>query len=634
MGETARIDGSGNVESYQPETTPPPPPPQENTDPANTNGGADTLRGEVAFNDSYLRLRYETMGAQYAQQTEDASRQAGADAAHKVQEAIRLGNRNPLEKLFSDRDASQEMARALDIVQANQNDPAFQTAFLETLGAEGVTDLERRLQDDDDYPNVMRNSLSVASNRGTLSADFQRQIVDNADLGTLERLTSDPNNRMSDDFLVAAGKKATTKDIGWKEFDKTIFGPDGSAVNFHAEEIQDHADQLLTNIARSSRTASLALLQDESVVRGGLRMSFLSKPPGQDNGMAELLRAGTSLELRPQHDREINQALHNISEVLRDPDSFHVNVTINGMVDIPKDQTIVTGNVADALAEVYRTNAPDFSGAAARQVPDTRTFDYEDTRTFLGAALEHESTRNTIYFTTQVEAARLMRADADFSDPSSGQARVAGRLIGAYADAYSRTVLKDAADQDKRQALIAGVVNSSISMLGNAAPGLWSVPASGVANQTAALVSEAMKGNAVDKAKEALDHEAHRQQGSAELLALASYDNAARDALNGATGTTAQGRADAEAFNRALVEYNNALAEGEKILDGDGRLINPAEANGAQLERLQDLANGRIPAGLPPERRDAAQRAAYDVNRIIKPTILDVSDGMDIPGGN
>jgi hypothetical protein len=39
-----------------------------------------------------------------------------------------------------------------------------------------------------------------------------------------------------------------------------------------------------------------------------------------------------------------------------------------------------------------------------------------------------------------------------------------------------------------------------------------------------------------------------------------------------------------------------------------------------------------VPAGLSPERRDAAQRAAYTVNRIIKPTILDVSDGMDIPG--
>jgi hypothetical protein len=340
------------------------------------------------------------------------------------------------------------------------------------------------------------------------------------------------------------------------------------------------------------------------------------------------LRSGTALELRPQHDREINEALHQVSQVLSDPSSFSVSFNVNGLTDIPLDKTSVTPNVAGALAEVYRTNAPDFSQAAAVRANDPRLFDNTDVRSFLGAALEHEQARNTIYFTTQVEAARLMRADADFSNSVPGQSAVAGDLIGTYADAYSRTVLKEAADRDKQRALTAGLINSAISSLGNApvAP-QWTIPAAFVANQAATLVNGALGGTNVDKAREQIDDVRNSQQGRAELLVLAAYDNAARDALQNSS-TTPEARQHAQAFINALLSYNQALPEAEKILDREGRLIEGGRGSGEQLRNLYVLANGQVPPGLGAS-RSQAQAAASTINRFIQPAINNLTIAMN-----
>jgi hypothetical protein len=114
----------------------------------------------------------------------------------------------------------------------------------------------------------------------------------------------------------------------------------------------------------------------------------------------------------------------------------------------------------------------------------------------------------------------------------------------------------------------------------------------------------------------------------AELLVLSAYDAAARDALNNSPGTTPEGRAQAQAFRDALVSYNDALPANEKILDGEGRLIDRSTANGGQLRNLYVLANGQIPPGLS-EKSAQAQSAASAINRFIQPAINNLTIAMN-----
>lgn len=224
---------------------------------------------------------------------------------------------------------------------------------------------------------------------------------------------------------------------------------------------------------------------------------------------------------------------------------------------------------ANVLAEIYRANAQHFSSAAARAGGDPRVFDAEDVRAFLIKLLEHQETRETISQATRQEAARLVREHANFSRPASGQSSTAGHLIGVYTSAYTRAVLRD------------------------------------------------------DRA--AADEELHRQQGLSELLVLATYDDVARQTLDNTAGVEAAGRAQARAFRDAINAYDAALPAGEKILDANGKLLEPSKATGRQLENLQNLANGVVPPGLQTAERDRAQQAASLVAQTIAPAIRDLT---------
>jgi|GEM_PF-4212075 len=229
-----------------------------------------------------------------------------------------------------------------------------------------------------------------------------------------------------------------------------------------------------------------------------------------------------------------------------------------------------TREIAEAIAQAYRSNPESYSQAAARMAVREDTFDYADVRILLTAALESEATRETIDNVTQNEALRLLRADADFANPASGQAGNAGRLLAAYAHAYARSVLR----LDKAQAV----------------------------------------------------DEYRKQRGLAELLVLSAYDAAALDAVS---NSNEQAVKKASEFRNSLIAYNALLPEGGKILDANNRLINRSQAVGAQLENLHALVNGQIASGILPEKKEQAQQAANAIHRLIKPSLDEVLAAMN-----
>lgn len=229
-----------------------------------------------------------------------------------------------------------------------------------------------------------------------------------------------------------------------------------------------------------------------------------------------------------------------------------------------------TREIAEAIAQAYRSNPESYSQAAARMVAREDTFDYADVRTLLTAALESETTRGTISNVTQNEALRLLRADADFANPASGQAWNAGRLLAAYAHAYAGGVLH------------------------------------------------------LDKAK--AEDEYRKQRGLGELLVLAAYDAAARDAVSGSNEPAIKSAVD---FRNALMAYNALLSENGKIIDANGLLISRAQSNEVQLANLHALVNGQIASSIRPEQKEQAQQAANAVHKVIKPTLDEMLASLD-----
>jgi hypothetical protein len=201
------------------------------------------------------------------------------------------------------------------------------------------------------------------------------------------------------------------------------------------------------------------------------------------------------------------------------------------------------------------------------------TFDYKDVRALLMVALEMQATRESVWRTTQQEALRLLRANADFSNPASGQAWSAGRLLGAYIYAYRRVVVEQEKGQGKGQ----------------------------------------------------VEAERRRQEGMGELLVLEAYEAAAREAMEKGSE---ENRKRGEEFLEAINRYNSVLPAGEKIVDGYGQMIDVRQVGGAQEEHLERLINGQIPVGVREEKKEEVEGAASRVSREIKGGLSDMRAAM------
>lgn len=520
---------------------------------------------------------------------------AGQAQGRKVQDALAAGDQWIGGKIWDHMfgpDHSKDLGNALDVVQQHGNDPWYQAGFLTQMGPKGAVSLEDKLHDNSAYNHVVRDALAVAASVGAISTGYQQEVVQEASFEQLARLTDDPvAHRMSDDFLLAAGRKAATEGIegGWV----------GAETGFpvYVEDVKSGVDALLSHIAASSHVVSMQLLEDQTYTWSFLHMSALTPDA---NGVPDLLRAGTATDLRPQHDGEVDQALASISQVLADPKSF--------MVDAPgfDHDHVVSQKVADALADVYVNNVDSFA-RATQQDAGPFTFGRDDVRSFLVAPLQWSSTHDRMTAASQVEVAKLLAngnafGDRRYADGMDAAAKEVGDFTGAFADGFAAAALKNAANQDAHDKVVASLLTGGIGMLPAFAPGgPWvGAPASFIAGQVGQLVaSEAAGGGHVDLANEALNtQEGANFEALQRAVLYAYYADAQRAVAPGADVPAAEHQRAQDMLD-AVRHFDATLPANERILGADGNLIDPASlhpdsvpADAARLRHINDLLNG------------------------------------------
>ncbi|MBA3715648.1 MAG: hypothetical protein H0W76_24910 [Pyrinomonadaceae bacterium] len=514
----------------------------------------------------------------------------GKNDAQRIKDALALGDRNVFQKIFSGKDASEELGKALTDVRGRVHDPEYAAALLNELGPEQAAKLEKMLHDDNDFSGVMKEAISSASRTGKLSPEFQRDLVNHMDLGALVRLTDSLSTLlMGKDFLVAAGKKAVQEGVGWE---KSYITPPGGYSTTVLTEAKPEADRLLQNIAAADPRAANELLQDPKFVADALKFTnVLAGGRKEDKGVAELIKKGTSSP--PNSAADVEAALRSIGDVLKDPGKLKDEtgiIHIFGKTELGEDKA-VSNNVAQSLAEAFQYNSSLFAQGATRETSGAATFDRDDVRNIMSAIVQHPEQRTRMSLTVQAEAAKLFAEGSQYGAPA-GQREAssvrAGNLIGTYADAYSRVVLGEAANKDKRDAIVASLTAGAIQALPSFIPNPVGAGAGAVVGNTVGVfVQNALQGNAVDNAKQALDQGNQRSQGAIEAGVLSAYYLNAQRAYDS--------NPNAKRFVDAVKSYNDSLAPNERILNADGSLkdiskLDPNKSPDAQIiENINEL---------------------------------------------
>ena len=503
--------------------------------------------------------------------------EAGRKAADEINKALELGDRNAVGKLFSNVDASIELGKALEKVKANEGNADFQTGLLNRLGADKVVKLEGMLNDNKNYGDLMRKSLSTVS-QVEPDSTVAKEVAKKASIEQLVRLTGDQSTPMSKDFLVEAGKNAI----------KTKVVSDGIETPIYSFDIK--ATEILRNIS-NNKQASVELLQDKEFIKQGFTISMQND---RNNGFNAILRSGTSKEAVQFNSNQVDIALKNISEVLKTPDQFRltneriIGDPITGPNDKRLDKRTVSEDTAITLAEIYKNNSPAFSEAVSYGNSGD-TLDKNGVKAVFSAINQYESSQETAIQATSEEIGRLL-LEKPFAESNLDQKK-AGNLIGVFSDTDSRTTLKNAKDNDSQQDAAAKVLEglSDIMFSDKLEKGLLipTVTAKSIGKTTAQVVGNNIKGKNVEHAKVELDKKYDDMQDESSIVVLVAYEKTAHEIINGKRPATAEQKMRATEFINGLKEFNEKQTPSWKLLDDNGRLINPKTATTNQRAAMQ-----------------------------------------------
>lgn len=495
---------------------------------------------------------------------------AGTQSADEIIRALELGNRGFLDKLMSDRDASTELARALNKVRQNGANYDFQQGLLNRLGADRAVKLEEMLKDNFRYNSIIREAVSTTGaqipERQDRTGDIRREIAEKSSLEALVRLTSDNTYPMDKNFLVGAGKRVMTKDIGWKT---RSGGEQGVAVkyNFYNEGTKG----IMYKISRNPE-ASLELLQDAEFVKNA---TILENSDENVDTISQIILSGTSREMQQKNPEKVNNAVRVISELIKEPNDLK-GTSRSGL---RQSETIVTERMANALVDMFVNNPASFVTATSMD-NENGELDRDDFRKFVGAVRQHKGAMDRLTAAVAIEYMKLVsKAEGGMSNVTR-----AGDLKGAFVDAIMQENVNDAKEADEQREKIAkaiAIVGEVATFYGLKDLPIGEIPADLLGKTVAAVVEGGGKGSNVDRAtatnREILD----RQDSLNAMTTVTVFEKAARERLSRQEATTT----DRE-FLQALRTYNDSLPVDEKILDANGQMINYNNATARQRRSI------------------------------------------------
>ena len=256
---------------------------------------------------------------------------SGAKVADDLISAMDAGANRWTDKPLASTNISE--LKSLDMIKAYKDNPDFQEGFINRFGAERFLQLKERLAGDAKYGDLMRTSLSKASNNqggfakttdaGGKTADvitrntnsITTQIAQKADITALARLTNDAAHPQSKDFLIETAKKVIDKNTGLDNFSR--INQDGTTV--FVENIKPETAQILEAVSKSPE-AALELMQNKDFVK---QAAYIGAIDDKNTTIANLMKAATSPEIRERgNGQKIDNAIKNIAEVYGETDSI------------------------------------------------------------------------------------------------------------------------------------------------------------------------------------------------------------------------------------------------------------------------------------------------------------------------
>jgi len=519
---------------------------------------------------------------------------AGTKAADDILRAMELGERGFFEKLTSGTDASTELAKALNKVKENGGGYDFQQGLLSRLGADKTVQLEKMLSDNGQYNTLVKDALSTAGltrpDKQDRTGDVRREIAEKSSLDALVRLTSDKYYPMDKNFLIGAGKRAMTKEVGWTT---RAGGGAGTGVPVKYNIYHEGTKQIMQTVARNPE-ASLELLQDAEFVKNA---TLLENSGKNEDTISQIIRSGTSKEMSEKNGEKVNNALRVIVEVMKNPSGIR-GTSESGLRE---SSETISQRTAITLAEVYIKNIESFSAGTGRSENSDDIFDGDDVRTLLKVIQPYGDVKDAkgktlsdkMASSTAVEYMRLLAEAESTGDVS--YAEKAANLAGSYVDAKNQTNIEQAKEAEARREQLGkaiGIVAELSVFYGIKSDGLMELVADGLGKTAAAISENSMKGNNIDDAIKQNRATLDNQQATNKRSLLKVYEQGAFERINGKRETTAVEKQNAEQFLTDLREYNESLPAEAKILDGNGRLINSSQMSGRQRAAVEDIFSG------------------------------------------
>ncbi|MBC7795775.1 MAG: hypothetical protein H7Z37_02755 [Pyrinomonadaceae bacterium] len=475
--------------------------------------------------------------------------------------------------------------KVYELIKNWKSNPSFQSGLVDRLDADNFIKAEKYLSQTP-YRDVMRIALSATRNDEVIGDDgepttttISQRIAQRADAQVLERLTADSNNPMSKDFLIEAGKRVVKENVGFRYQRDT-----GSEIPTSVAYANKDAETVLQRLSKNPEV-SLELMQDESFVKDVAKFSAIG---GKNEGFAQIMVSATSKEMRAAGNGEkIDKALKTLADVYKNPEDIAPGNLNAG----EKDQKYISETNAKALATIYENNSETLFEASRRKT--SSSFDQKGVSSLFKAMGQYESSKQASLNTTKTKVAELLWRSASESNPE-----LAGNAVDLaknYAESENSLLLTDAKNADKQQERVADILGAGTDVFGKGGLkyfGVQGMVVETVVKGVAAEVKRDTKGNNVEVAQSIIKEKNLDANAAKKIILLTAFESAATAKVNGQTPATNEEKAKAAEFLKDLRDFNDQLKDGEKILDGNGRLIVAGTAEEIQLARFQDAVSG------------------------------------------
>jgi hypothetical protein len=536
----------------------------------------------------------------------------GQKIANEVLEAMKEGA------------GSTRLTRALETMRAYQNNSDFQSGLVDTLGAEKFLELHAMVKDDLTYRAVLQQTLSGATSLEPEYAEgiehgssVGQQIAQKASVETLSQLLDSKSYPMSKDFLVEAGKRATTPGVGWIKAETKP----GQFLSW--DNASDKSNRIFEAISRSP-AASAELLNDADFVKNGLRMSNMTDTASGDRirNFDRIITAGTSAEAREKNAEKVEKALITLAETIGNADSYRPQDLgrISGDVIGAPREKVVSEETANALAKVVEENPQAFFEAAQSDETENGKLDKKDVQNIFTAISQYENPKRNLEASVSSQVAKLMTESASFSNQKTEKPREIGLLLDTIVKADKSASLKNASDEDKKIEMATNLFNDVAGLIpfgDMPMQGLTKLAMASAQRRATDIAKSGTTGTYADIEKGNLENKESKLNVVISRSTLKAYEQAAYTTLND-KNSSSDAKSKAAQFIQDIKSYNEALPDNEKVLDGSGKLVDPnaPATSGGQRINMNRLAQG----GINYHNDIKAEEASRRIGDIVQPT--------------